>query len=175
MTDLVERLVPDELWTLFRRVVPSTEVIRPQGGGRRLAADGIEAYAKSSGSKGPHLLAAVAPTPSAEVSAYAKGLAVEAERALPRRAVHRLTRSLRPGKVFVDWSQNAGHKTTATPCTLRSRTGPTVSAPVTWAEVEACRTPDRLAFQAPDIPPRVQEFGDLLAPLFDADRAGPLP
>lgn len=39
MTDLIERLVPDELWTLFRRVVPPTEVIRPQGGGRRRAGD----------------------------------------------------------------------------------------------------------------------------------------
>ena len=39
MTDLVERLVPDELWVLFRRVVPPTEVIRPQGGGRRRAGD----------------------------------------------------------------------------------------------------------------------------------------
>ncbi|MCK1823782.1 IS5/IS1182 family transposase, partial [Streptomyces sp. XM83C] len=39
MTDLVERLVPDELWALFRRVVPPTEVIRPQGGGKRRAGD----------------------------------------------------------------------------------------------------------------------------------------
>jgi transposase len=39
MRDLMERLVPDELWTLFRRVVPPTEVIRPQGGGRRRAGD----------------------------------------------------------------------------------------------------------------------------------------
>lgn len=39
MTDLVERLVPDELWVLFRRVVPPTVVIRPQGGGRRRAGD----------------------------------------------------------------------------------------------------------------------------------------
>ncbi|MGC0397455.1 transposase [Streptomyces sp. SAI-126] len=39
MTDLVERLVPDDLWTLFRWVVPPTEVIRPQGGGRRRAGD----------------------------------------------------------------------------------------------------------------------------------------
>ncbi|MFE2300454.1 non-homologous end-joining DNA ligase [Streptomyces sp. NPDC059445] len=141
----------------------------------RLAADGIEAYAKSSGSKGLHLLAAVAPTPSADVSAYAKELAVEAERALPRRVVHRMTRNLRPGKVFVDWSQNAGRKTTATPYTLRARAEPTVSAPVTWEEVEECGAPDRLAFQAMDIPARVQDFGDLLAPLFDAERAGPLP
>ncbi|CAL9620796.1 IS5 family transposase IS1647 [Streptomyces sp. enrichment culture] len=39
MTVLVERLVPDELWALFRRVVPPTEVVRPQGGGRRRAGD----------------------------------------------------------------------------------------------------------------------------------------
>ncbi|MFI5672934.1 IS5 family transposase [Streptomyces sp. NPDC051704] len=39
MAKLAERLVPDELWVLFRRVVPPTEVIRPQGGGRRLAGD----------------------------------------------------------------------------------------------------------------------------------------
>ncbi|MDH6523353.1 transposase [Streptomyces sp. SAI-135] len=39
MTDLMERLVQYELWTMFRRVVPPTEVIRPQGGGRRRAGD----------------------------------------------------------------------------------------------------------------------------------------
>jgi transposase len=39
MADLIERLVPDGLWTLFRRVVPPREVIRPQGGGRRRAGD----------------------------------------------------------------------------------------------------------------------------------------
>jgi len=39
MASLVERLVPDELWVLFRRVVPPTEVVRPQGGGRRRAGD----------------------------------------------------------------------------------------------------------------------------------------
>ncbi|MEV7565684.1 IS5 family transposase [Streptomyces tanashiensis] len=39
MTSLAERLVPDELWELFRRVVPETVVVRPQGGGRRRAGD----------------------------------------------------------------------------------------------------------------------------------------
>jgi bifunctional non-homologous end joining protein LigD len=109
------------------------------------------------------------------VSEYARQLAVEAERAMPRLVVHRMTRSLRPGKVFVDWSQNAARKTTATPYTLRARTEPLVSAPVTWTEVEQCGTPAHLAFQAPDIAPRVQDHGDLLAPLLDTDRAGSLP
>ncbi|MFE9430328.1 non-homologous end-joining DNA ligase [Streptomyces sp. NBC_01281] len=141
----------------------------------RLAADGFEAYAKSSGSKGLHLLATVAPTPSDEVSDYAKDLAVEAEKALPRLVVHRMTKSLRPGKVFVDWSQNAGRKTTATPYTLRARDEPTVSAPVTWDEVEECREPAALVFRAQDVTERVAGFGDLMAPLLDPEHRHPLP
>ncbi|MFF7278716.1 non-homologous end-joining DNA ligase [Streptomyces griseorubiginosus] len=141
----------------------------------RLAADGVEAYPKTAGSKGLHLLAAVRGASSDQVSEYAKRLAVEAERALPRLALHRMTRNLRPGKVFVDWSQNAARKTTATPYTLRARAVPLVSAPVTWGEVEECGAPGRLAFQAGDMVPRLQDYGDLLAPLLDAERAALLP
>lgn len=141
----------------------------------RLAADGIEAYAKTSGSKGLHLTTAIRPTPSQQATDYAKELAVEAEKAMPRLAIHRMTKSLRPGKVFVDWSQNAARKTTATPYTLRARDEPTVSAPVTWEEVEDCRSPGSLTFLAPDLAPRLQDYGDLLAPLTDPSRAGTLP
>lgn len=140
----------------------------------RLAQDGLEAYAKTSGAKGLHLLAAVAPTPSDRVTAYAKRLAIEAERALPR-VTHRMRRDLRPGKVFVDFSQNAAKKTTATPYTLRARPEPTVSAPVTWQEVTACGDPAMLTFRAQDIAPRLQDYGDLLSPLFDPARARPVP
>ncbi len=132
----------------------------------RLAADGVEAYAKTSGSKGLHVLASLTErTPSREVTAYAKDLAVEAERTLPHLVVHRMTRSLRPGKVFVDYSQNAARKTTATPYTLRAGTDPTASTPVTWEEVAGCTAPTELTFRAPDIAPRLQTHGDLLAPL----------
>ncbi|WP_369190182.1 non-homologous end-joining DNA ligase [Streptomyces sp. R08] len=141
----------------------------------RLAADGIETYAKTSGSKGLHLLAGVTPVPSERAVSYAKELAVEAEAALPRLVVHRMTRSLRPGKVFVDWSQNAARKTTATAYTLRVGPAPGVSAPVTWEEVETCRSARQLAFLAPDMGVRLEEHGDLLAPLLDAGRAGSLP
>ncbi|MFC7992951.1 non-homologous end-joining DNA ligase [Streptomyces pilosus] len=141
----------------------------------RLAKDGIEAYAKTSGSKGLHLLAAVRGASSDQVSEYAKRLAVEAEKAMPRLVLHRMTRSLRPGKVFVDWSQNAARKTTATPYTLRARPEPSVSAPVTWDEVETCRSPGALALAAPDVGPRIRDHGDLLAPLLEGAHAGPLP
>ncbi|MCG7208062.1 non-homologous end-joining DNA ligase [Streptomyces arenae] len=141
----------------------------------RLAADGIEAYAKTAGSKGLHLLAGVRGASSERVSEYAKALAVEAERAMPRLVVHRMTRSLRPAKVFVDWSQNAGRKTTAAPYTVRARREPTVSAPVTWEEVAECRSAGQLAFRAQDIAPRLQDHGDLLAPVLDPAHAAPLP
>ncbi|MFG2389442.1 non-homologous end-joining DNA ligase [Streptomyces lavendulae] len=141
----------------------------------RLAADGLDAYAKTSGSKGLHLAVPIEPTPSARVSAYAKTLAQEAEAALPGLVLHRMARALRPGKVFVDHSQNAAAKTTAAPYTLRARELPTVSAPVTWEEVEGCRTAADLVFLADDMAPRLARDGDLLAPLTDPARAGRLP
>ncbi|MFR9796402.1 non-homologous end-joining DNA ligase [Streptomyces sp. MS06] len=142
----------------------------------RLAEDGIEACPKTSGAKGLHLLAALRPDHSSRQAAdYARRLAVEAERAMPRLVVHRMTRSLRPGKVFVDWSQNAERKTTAAPYTLRARQQPWVSAPVTWEEVARCEAPARLAFTAADLPARLGTYGDLLAPLLDPRNAGTLP
>ncbi|MFE2559536.1 non-homologous end-joining DNA ligase [Streptomyces sp. NPDC059352] len=145
----------------------------------RLAADGLEAFAKTSGSKGLHLLVPVVPTPSEQVSAYARQLAVEAEAELPRLVVHRMAKALRPGKVFVDHSQNAAAKTTATPYTLRARARPTVSAPVTWDEVERCAAPtadpEDLVLLMDDIAPRLERYGELLAPLFAPERAGSVP
>ncbi|WP_406273475.1 non-homologous end-joining DNA ligase [Streptomyces sp. NBC_00191] len=138
----------------------------------RLAADGLLAYAKTSGSKGLHVLVPLEPTPSEKVSAYAKSLAVEGEAELPGLILHRMTRSLRSGKVFVDHSQNSAKKTTATPYTLRARTEPTVSAPVTWEEVEAH---ENLVFRIGDIGPRLERYGDLLGPLINLNRARPLP
>ncbi|MFE2930367.1 non-homologous end-joining DNA ligase [Streptomyces sp. NPDC059221] len=141
----------------------------------RLAADGLCAYGKTSGSKGLHLLVPLEPTPCEQVSAYAKELAVRAEQDLPGLVVHRMKRALRPGKVFVDFSQNAAAKTTATPYTLRARPEPTVSAPVTWAEIERCRTPGELVFALGAMGARLERYGDLLGPLADPDRAGHLP
>ncbi|WP_405857585.1 non-homologous end-joining DNA ligase [Streptomyces sp. NBC_00090] len=145
----------------------------------RLAADGLEAFAKTTGSKGLHLLVPVVPTPSEQVSAYARQLAVEAEAELPRLVVHRMAKALRPGKVFVDHSQNAAAKTTATPYTLRARARPTVSAPVTWDEVERCAAPtadpEDLVLLMDDIAPRLERYGELLAPLFAPERAGSVP
>ncbi|MFF7702168.1 non-homologous end-joining DNA ligase [Streptomyces lydicus] len=141
----------------------------------RLAADGLEVFAKTSGSKGLHLVVPIEPTPSERATAYARTLAVEAARALPDLVVHKMTKALRPGKVFIDFSQNAAAKTTAVAYTLRARATPTVSAPVTWDEIADCRDPEQLSFLFGEIGPRIEHYGDLHAPLLDPDRARPLP
>ncbi|GCD32652.1 ATP-dependent DNA ligase [Streptomyces chrestomyceticus JCM 4735] len=141
----------------------------------RLGADGLNVYAKTSGSKGLHILVPIEPTPSGDVTAYAKAIAVEAERTLPGHVVHRMTKALRPGKVFIDFSQNSASKTTAAPYTVRARELPTVSAPVTWDEIETCTDPEQLTFLFDAVAERRERHGDLLAPLLNLNRARPLP
>ncbi|MEV0372413.1 non-homologous end-joining DNA ligase [Streptomyces sp. NPDC050636] len=141
----------------------------------RLAADGLDVHAKTSGSKGLHLIVPIEHTPSERATAYARALAVEARAALPDLVVHRMTKALRPGKVFIDFSQNAAAKTTAVAYTLRARATPTVSTPVTWDEIAACTAPEQLSFLFSDIAARRERHGDLLGPLLDLNRAAPLP
>ncbi len=135
-----------------------------------LAADGLDACAKTSGSKGMQLYAPVTTTAAEQTSAYAKAVAEDLAREEPRLVVARMAKNLRPRKVFIDWSQNNPYKTTVAPYSLRGRSSPTVSTPVTWDEVAACRHPNDLVFTADDVLDRVEEHGDLLAPLRTADR-----
>jgi bifunctional non-homologous end joining protein LigD len=128
--------------------------------------EGHEPLAKTSGSKGLQLYArADGFSSSEETSAYAKGLAQRFEKSHPELVVHRMTKSLRPGKVLVDWSQNSAAKTTVSVYSLRAKARPTVSTPVTWDEIEACRKPSDLVFTSDDVLARVDELGDLFAPL----------
>ncbi|OEU97878.1 ATP-dependent DNA ligase [Streptomyces qinglanensis] len=134
----------------------------------RVADDGIALLPKTSGSKGLHLIAAIERTPSDRVSAYAKRLAQQAEAELPDHAVSKMAKDLRPGKVFVDWSQNNQAKTTAAPYTLRAKQRPTASTPLTWAELAAADRPEDLVFLGTELPQRIEEYGDLLAPLLES-------
>jgi bifunctional non-homologous end joining protein LigD len=133
----------------------------------RLAADGIAAYPKTSGKKGMQLCCPVSGRQTSEVvSGYAKRIAEELERGHGRLVTARMTKSLRPGKVFIDWSQNAAAKTTVTPYSLRAQPTPTASTPLTWEEVEAGHVvATDLTAQA--VLERVAELGDLLSPLCD--------
>jgi bifunctional non-homologous end joining protein LigD len=131
-----------------------------------LKADGLAPLAKTSGSKGLQLYARADGFSSAEeTSSYAKGLAQRLEKEQPELVVHRMTKSLRDGKVLVDWSQNSAAKTTVSVYSLRAKDRPTVSTPVTWDEVDGCRRPEDLVFTSDDVLARVEEHGDLFAPL----------
>ena len=131
-----------------------------------LREDGLEAFAKTSGSKGLQLYARADGSDAPEqTSAYAKELARRFERSEPGLVVHRMTKALRPGKVLVDWSQNSPAKTTVAVYSLRARDRPTVSTPVTWDEVQGCTDPADLVFDSDDVLARVAAHGDLFAPL----------
>ncbi len=116
--------------------------------------------AKTSGGKGLQLYAAVAGLTSQETSDLAKGLAERLEQEQPGLVVSRMTKALRPGKVLIDWSQNNAAKTTVAPYSLRAQSQPTVSAPVGWDEVEACKRAADLVFTADEVVARVADKGD---------------
>jgi bifunctional non-homologous end joining protein LigD len=141
----------------------------------RLAADDITVLPKTSGGKGLHLLASIEVTTSSAASAYAKKVALEAEATLPGLALSKMAKALRPGKVFVDHSQNAASKTTAAPYTLRAKQQPSVSTPLTWDELIAAETAEELVFLAGSLAARLERGGDLLAPLLDPAQIRPLP
>jgi bifunctional non-homologous end joining protein LigD len=138
------------------------EALRPV-----LADADIDALPKTSGGKGLQLYARISGRgmSAEQASALAKGFAERLEAELPRLVVSRMTKSLRRGKVLIDWSQNNGAKTTVAPYSLRAREHPTVSTPVTWDEVADCRVPEDMFFTAPDVLNRVEACGDLFAPL----------
>jgi bifunctional non-homologous end joining protein LigD len=131
----------------------------------RLADDGLTAYPRTSGGKGLQLYLPVRVSRAERTAEYARWLAEELAREDPRRVTAVMAKARRRGKVFVDWSQNNPAKTTIGSYSLRGRPRPTVATPVTWDEVRACRRPDDLVFTAADLPARIAEHGDLLAPL----------
>ncbi|RUL91105.1 non-homologous end-joining DNA ligase [Verrucosispora sp. FIM060022] len=143
----------------------------------RLAADGVDAYPKTSGKKGMQLSCPIAGTQSSDdVSGYARRIAQELEREHPKLIVSKMAKNLRPGKVFIDWSQNNAAKTTVAPYSLRAQPVPSVSAPLTWDEVAAGaagKRPSSRPYTAGEVLKRVDEHGDLLAPLLNLGPALP--
>jgi bifunctional non-homologous end joining protein LigD len=139
-----------------------------------LAAAGLEGWAKTSGSKGLQLYVPInGPCRHEDAAdfAFAVGKVLESHR---NDVVTTMTKAVRPGKVFVDWSQNSRHKTTIAVYSLRARPLPTVSTPVKWDEVEAAASGNaELAFEADDVLERVGDEGDLFAPVLTVAQALP--
>lgn len=134
----------------------------------RLARDylrgaGLDPVPVSSGSKGIHLYSALdGERTSEEVSAVAHELARALEADLPELVVSRMAKTLREGRVLVDWSQNSAAKTTIAPYSLRGTLRPFVAAPRTWAELDE---PGLAQLTFTDVLERVARDGDLLAGL----------
>jgi bifunctional non-homologous end joining protein LigD len=143
----------------------------------RLADDGIACYPKTSGKKGMQLCCPVSGTQDSEIiSGYARRVSEELSRAVPGGITAKMAKQLRPGKVFIDWSQNAAFKTTVAPYSLRALASPTASAPLTWDEVEAIGTgasePRQLT--SAEVLTRLDADGDLLYPLLSGGPSVPV-
>ena len=138
---------------------------------------GLESFAKTSGSKGLQVYVPLnTPTSYAETKPFARAVAELLETEHRALVVSQQTKALRAGRVLVDWSQNDEHKTTVCVYSLRARERPTVSMPVTWAEVEELLErgdPDWLALDSDAVLERVERHGDLFAGALDLEQTLP--
>ena len=141
-----------------------------------LAAVELEGWCKTSGSKGLQLYVPLntAGVTHERAAQFALAAGQLLEKQLPKRVTTTMAKAQRPGKIFVDWSQNAHHKTTIAPYSLRARPEPTVSTPVSWDEVEAGADRDvELRFEAADVLARIAEHGDVFAPVLTVEQRLP--
>jgi bifunctional non-homologous end joining protein LigD len=129
----------------------------------------LQSFPKTSGSKGLQIYVPLnTPTSYDVTKAFARALAQLLEQEHPDAVVSDMKKSIRTGKVFVDWSQNDEHKTTVAVYSLRARERPTVSTPVKWEEVERAfkkKDPGGLVFEAPQVVARAEKMGDLFEPV----------
>jgi bifunctional non-homologous end joining protein LigD len=129
----------------------------------------LESFPKTSGSKGLQIYVPLN-TPSSydQTKPFAKAIAEQLENSHRELIVSKMAKQLRRGKVFVDWSQNDFHKTTVCVYSLRARESPTVSTPVTWAEVESAwkqQDASGLSFESRQVVERAKAEGDLFEPV----------
>jgi len=129
----------------------------------------LESFPKTSGSKGLQVYVPLNTAVTYEkTKAFAHAVAETLESKFPEVVVSKMQKTLRNGKVLVDWSQNDAHKTTVCVYSLRAKEHPTVSTPVTWDEVETAvrkKSAKILTFEAGEVLKRVKKHGDLFAPV----------
>jgi bifunctional non-homologous end joining protein LigD len=135
----------------------------------------LQGWCKTSGSKGLQLYVPLnTPCTHQLASDFALAVGQVLEHQHRDRITTTMAKAERPGKIFVDWSQNARHKTTIGVYSMRARPEPTCSTPVTWAEVEECAAGEReLKFTWRDVLARVEEYGDLFADVLTVQQAIP--
>jgi bifunctional non-homologous end joining protein LigD len=132
----------------------------------KLEERGLSAAPVTSGSKGLHMYAALPGKLNAdEVRDQAQEIGQELTREHPDLVLWKMTKSLRGGKVFLDWSQNTGAKTTISPYSLRGKARPYVAAPRTWDEVEEGAEEGLGQLEMDDVLTRIEESGDIFGDL----------
>jgi bifunctional non-homologous end joining protein LigD len=138
---------------------------------------GVECFPKTSGSKGLQVYVPLNSGVTYDVTKpYAQAVAQLLERMSPDEVTSKMTKKLREGKVFVDWSQNTETKTTVAVYSLRAKQRPTVSAPVEWSEVERLaenEDAELLSFDADTVIERFEGRGDLFAPVLELEQELP--
>ena len=131
----------------------------------------LRSFPKTSGSKGLQIYVPLnTPASYDETKALSKALAELLEQQHPQLVVSNMKKSLRVGKVLVDWSQNDEHKTTVCVYSLRAKDRPTASAPVTWKEIEKGIKPAgalALVFESDQVLKRTAKSGDLFGPVLE--------
>jgi bifunctional non-homologous end joining protein LigD len=126
---------------------------------------GLECFPKTSGSKGMQVYVPLNTKVSyKDTKPFARAIAQLLEKQDKKLVTSVMAKAERPGKVFIDWSQNDEHKTTVCVYSLRARERPTVSTPLDWDEVER-RDPDALVFEAEDVLERIEDRGDVFEPV----------
>jgi bifunctional non-homologous end joining protein LigD len=141
-----------------------------------LASQGLGSFAKTSGSKGMHVFVPLNGTASFDqTKRFARTVAAALASGLPN-VVDQQTRSLRRGKVLVDWLQNDRFRSTVAPYSLRATQPASVSTPVTWEEVAraAAAAEHDLAFSVDDVIERVDSIGDLFEPVLTMRQSLPV-
>ncbi len=125
----------------------------------------LKSFAKTSGSKGLQVYVPLnTPVTYDDTKGLSRSLAQHLEREHPDLVTSNMSKAVRKGKVFVDWSQNDEHKTTICVYSLRAKEEPTVSTPVIWKEVESClkkKKPDLVKFRSDQVLARMEKLGDL--------------
>src|SRR4051794_20770578 len=114
-----------------------------------LGAGGLPSFVKTSGSKGLQVYVPLDGTVGYDVvKPMARRVAEALEARRSQRVVSRMARSLRAGKVLIDWQQNTQHKSMVCAYSVRAKARPTVSTPVAWEEIAGAldaRDPGMLA------------------------------
>jgi bifunctional non-homologous end joining protein LigD len=143
-----------------------------------LEAQGLTAVAKTSGVKGLHVFVPLDESTTFDAAkSYARTVAGALASELPELVVDKQARTLRSGKVLLDWLQNDRFRSTVAPYSLRATDPPAISTPVTWEEVRAVAAGEAsatsLSFDVAGVLQRLASMGDLFAPAISDRHALP--